>query len=237
MSPSGTGRGADASRERGDTASRRAASRIRWPWLSLALVLAALGASSAPGSSEALAFRRTAFEAGEAWRVLTMHLVHPWPRLALFDLGALCLFGGALERRSRSLLAASIAAAGLLAAAVVVGLRTDLETYRGASALVAGIWTALAIDCIGRGDRATRAAGALLLLAWVGKTAGESTGLWPTAWDVLPPGVERVAEAHAAGGFGGALAAIAARHATRWSAGTLAQTPTRCPAGRSSGMS
>jgi membrane associated rhomboid family serine protease len=217
--------GTGESREHSPTAARRAPFWTRSPWLSLALVLAALGASHAPGSVDALAFRRAAFEGGEAWRVITMHFVHPWPRLALFDLGALFLLGLALERRSRSLLVSSVGAAGLFAATAVIWLRTDLESYQGASALVAGVWTALAIECISRREHAARATGALLLLAWIGKTTAEFAGHWPASMEVLPPGVERVAEAHLAGGFGGAVAAVAALRRTRM--GNVIGTPLR----------
>lgn len=182
---------------------------MRWPWLSLTLVLAALVASSVPAGPEALSFQREAFESGELWRVLTMHLVHPWPRLALFDLTALLLFGLALESRSRAALAASGCAAALLAAVVVVLLRSDLESYQGASAIVAGWWAALAVDRLTAHDRGGRAVGALLLVACAGKTVAELAGFGLATAAVLPPGVERVGEAHLAGAVGGAMAAVA----------------------------
>ena len=182
----------------------------RGPWLSAAFVTVALLATNVGGLGEALAFRRAAFEAGEIWRALTLHFVHPWPQLALADLGVLLLLGSVLEQRSRSRLVAIWFAAGLLASTTVVLWRPDLHSYQGSSALVAGMWTAVAVDCLTSSNR-SRVAGGLLLLLWAGKTACELAGTWPMALGILPIGVEGVAEAHLAGGLGGgSVAALSA---------------------------
>ncbi|MGE3970331.1 MAG: rhomboid family intramembrane serine protease [Porticoccaceae bacterium] len=179
----------------------------RFPRCTAAVVAVALLASFAPGFAARLVYERGAIETGELWRLASAHLVHEWPRLALFDLGALLVLGAWLERRGCALLVATFAAAASLASAAVWFLRADLARYQGASALVAGALVAAAVTAIV--DRSRERVLALALLgAWIAKTCAELAGVWPAAWSPVPAGVESVAVAHAAGGLAGAGAAL-----------------------------
>lgn len=195
-------------------AVRARAGRI--PFATLAFVIAALGVSFAPESSglrETLVLDRAAFLHGEFWRALSGHLVHGWPALALFDVGAIAILGAWIEQRSRGELAIAIALSALLASATVLAFRPDLAVYEGSSAIASALFVVCALDLLRTPlDRVTAAIASIALVGFVAKLVLEGTGLWARPAFASMEGVESVALAHAAGGIAGALVALSAAH-------------------------
>lgn len=179
--------------------------RVRPPWLTLVFVAAATWVSFGPGSAwlaGQLVLERAACLHGEVWRLLGAHLVHGWPELALFDLGAIALLGALVEQRSRALLGSTLLLAALIAGAAVLALRPDLALYQGSSALASALFVVAAAG-LGRPWRR------VALVAFAAKLALEAAGLWSSP--AQPGSVETVALAHVAGALAGALAALAGR--------------------------
>ena len=73
---------------------------VPWPWHSLLLGAVAVGAWLIFGPApEAWVYRRDAIAGGEWWRLLTGHWVHSDGSHAIWDVGALVLFGVLFEAR------------------------------------------------------------------------------------------------------------------------------------------
>jgi rhomboid family GlyGly-CTERM serine protease len=114
--------------------------RASIPWRTLAIAAAALVVAAMPGLRPSLVLESGALRAGEAWRLLTGHLVHGsgyhllWNVLALIVLGL--LFERTLGRRLWTLL-------GLSAVVVSCGLLVldpKLSSYVGLSGLLNGFF-------------------------------------------------------------------------------------------------
>lgn len=186
--------------------------RTRVPWLTFGLVAAAVWVSFGPGApwlADRLVFDRAALLQGEAWRLLGAHLVHGWPQLALFDLGAIAVCGALIEQRSRSLLGYTLLLAAVCASGSVLMLRPDLALYQGSSALASALFVVAAAGL-------TRAPASTLLVAFALKLALEAAGAWPSP--ATPAGVETVALAHVVGALAGTFVALAEHRSarTRW---------------------
>jgi hypothetical protein len=192
---------------------------LRIPWCTLVLVCAAALVSALPAPwSAPLVLEREAVRAGELWRIVSGHLWHGEAALAAWDLGALALLGGWIERRSRAELIAASGAGALLAGLAVVALRPDLDSYQGSSALASALLTTGCLHLLGRsGDGFARAAAALALLLLLAKLALESVGLWPSVALAGSGELESVAVAHLAGASAGVLVRCAFDLAARQS--------------------
>ena len=194
-------------------AARARAGRV--PVVTAAFVAFALLASFGPESAwlaETLVLDRAAFLGGEVWRAFSGHLVHGWPALAFFDLGAIAILGAWIEQRSRVELAVTIALAALLSSAAVIALRPDLSIYQGSSALASALFVVCAGDLLRTPHaRVGVAIARIALVVFVGKLVLESTGLSAGRTFAGIDGVESVALAHATGALAGALVALRTR--------------------------
>ncbi len=183
-----------------------------WPWCTLGFVALALWVSFGPWAAElrpALQLEPGSFAAGELWRVMTAPLVHGWPELAAFDLGAIALLGSVLERRSRLDVAISLPLAALLSAGAVLALRSDLTSFTGSSALASALFVLFALRLWQRSTgvgHAGRWLAALGLALFAGKMALEAAGVLPSSAGLAARGVESVPAAHIAGALAGVLA-------------------------------
>ncbi len=182
----------------------------RLPVCTLAFVCAAALVSAGPAAWQShLAFEREAVLAGEWWRIGSGPLLHGALALACWDLGALALLGGWVERRSRAELLAALGLGALFSGVAVLWLRPDLVSYQGSSALASALYVAGGLRLLQRGNgRVARGAAALALLGLAAKIVLESTALWPSPARVGPGALESVAVAHAGGAFAGALARV-----------------------------
>ena len=173
------------------------------PWVPV-LVLAAAAALAALGGDvvrETLRYERDALESGEAWRLLTAHLVHlGWGHVAM-NIAALGLI--------RLIVADTFTTVDWIAAAVLSAVGIDLglyvlspgvEWYVGLSGVLHGLIAAAALMLL----RAQPMIGALLgggvlLKLLVEQTAG------PLALSESAAGGAVIAEAHVYGAAAGAV--------------------------------
>jgi len=179
----------------------------RLPLLALALVASSGALLCAPGLAEALSFERERL-AREPWRLLSGHLVHD-PALATVDLTVLLVLGAWWELRSRARFAwILLVSAGFASLALVVC--TSFARYTGSSALGSGLLLAAALSLALEPEGRARWLGWLLVAAFAAKCALELSGAGALFVD-LPEGMHLAAAAHAAGGLGGGLVALAGR--------------------------
>lgn len=204
--------------------SRPLARVAGWPWCTLGFVGLALCVSFGPWAPELhprLRFEPDSPSAHAIWRALTSPLVHGWPGLAAFDLGAIALLGSVLERRSRRDVVISLPLAALLSAGAVAVVRSDLSSYSGSSALASALFVLFALRVWQSGSRERRSArwlAAVALGLFAGKVSLEVAGLWPDLAGLSARGVESVPTAHAAGALAGVLTFLYRAHRARaWS--------------------
>lgn len=190
---------------------RRAATDGGLPACTLVFVACAVVVELAPASAAWLGFERAAIARGEVWRLLTGHLVHGAARLSLLDLTAFALFGAWVERASRRLFGAVLAASAIVSSLAVLFL-TEYERYVGSSALVSGLLAAAALLVLRSSrQRAARFVALTLLGLFAGKVVLELLGAWPAALGGLPSGYQPVAAAHLGGALGGGAVVFALR--------------------------
>jgi len=176
-----------------------------FPWIATALAGASLLLSLLPGWAEALQYDREAVSAGQAWRPITGQLVHWSVRMTLVDLAMLTVLGAWVERRSRALLAATLAGAAALVAAGVQFQAREVAVYRGSSGLAAAVFTVVALDLLldVRRRRVGRSLGALALLLLLAKTVWEMRAGTALVAGPLPAQVRVAPVAHLAGMLAG----------------------------------
>ncbi len=173
------GRRQGAWRHRGE---RRSAALPDFPWVTAAVALAALLVHACPPLAGALELDRAALARGEAWRLVTGHLVHFSAEHLVLDVLAFLALGLACERRAPRLTRAALGAAALAVSAGVLALSPAIARYRGLSGLDATLCAVLATTVLAPGgqDRGKAAlparvhlAAALLGAAFLGKLGFE----------------------------------------------------------------
>lgn len=144
----------------------------------------------------------------QPWRLLTGHLVHYSLEHLAWDLTVFVGLGVACEMQSRGRTAVALLLA-LSALAVGVPLLTpEIVTYRGLSGLDAALFALLAARCLRRPAAIARTAGAVALLALIGKVAWETvTGVPLFLGDTR--GLTVIPAAHLLGGLAGLAAGLA----------------------------
>jgi len=149
----------------------------RLPLLTLLLGGLAAIASLSPALACALQFDRTLIASGQIWRLFTGHFAHWTASHLAWDLAAFTLLGILLERRSRPLLAATLAASSLSISGAVVALQPEPATYRGLSGIDCALFAAFAMrslaDARAVGRRLHLLLSALALFGLLAKLAAE----------------------------------------------------------------
>lgn len=134
------------------------------PVVTLLIAAGSLAAALLAGADELLVYDRGRVLAGEAWRLLTGHVVHFSPSHAGWDLAVFALAGGWLERHDRAaylrLLALTVAACGAWFLAVL----PDMARYGGLSGLASAAVVSLTLQGIRHGGQARPLWAAVLLL-------------------------------------------------------------------------
>lgn len=159
-----------------------------------------------------LAWDRGAIAGGEYWRLWSGHFVHWGAAHALTNGLLLGVLGLGLERAAAAGSLRRFAAWAWLVAPLLISLALPLlapamDSYRGASGLVAMLVVALCVDAwIGRSERLL---GAVLLGALLLKTGLEGAGVGLAS--SLPAGVEVAWQVHVLGGLVGWLWAVGCR--------------------------
>jgi len=201
------------------------------PVVTAALCLAALGVH-ALGLGDALQYERGAIAAGQIWRLFTGHLAHWSADHLVWDVAALALLGGLVERRGRGRYAGLLIAGGGAISLGLLVVDPGLAAYRGLSGLDAMLFVALALDLVRDAVRSRDACGvaggALLLAGLAAKILAEQ--LAGASVFVAQVGAVEVAPLAHAIGAAWATAVVAAR-ATR-SASVAASRAAGSPAAR-----
>lgn len=129
------------------TQTRRSHGGFEMPWLTgLWVALAILLWAGFGPAPVGLVFDRAAIASGEAWRLLTGHLVHSDAGHALWDIGALAIIGGMMEAqgRGRMLLAMFI---GVVAVDICLWwAMPGLEFYCGLSGVLNTLFVVALVD-------------------------------------------------------------------------------------------
>lgn len=92
-----------------------------------------------------LEYDRTAFAAGEVWRLVTGNLVHWSVEHACLDVGAFAIVGWMFERRLRGIYAPLLIASGLCVGLTLWLGEPQLERYRGFSGVNSAQFAAVVI--------------------------------------------------------------------------------------------
>lgn len=153
------------------------------PWLTVttALCTLLLAGASLGGFAQ---YDRSAILRGEVWRLVTGHFSHWSPSHLGYDLFAFAILGAICERRDRRLFAAVSVATAFAVSLFLLMFRSDVEIYRGLSAIDSALWM---LAVFGLGERHPRLAVLLasLFLAKVIIEAG-SGSLFVDGITVLP---------------------------------------------------
>jgi rhomboid family GlyGly-CTERM serine protease len=181
------------------------------PLLAAALAIFALAAGLSPATASILEFDRVAIASGQFYRLLTGHLAHWSFDHLLWDVVMFATLGAFLERSSRWLLLAVLAAAAPAVSAAIWLLQPDMLVYRGLSgvdsALFAAALVILLIDAVRSGHKRLTAVVGLLALGFAAKVGFEmSTGITLFV-DSQNAGFTPLPLAHAVGAASGGIAA------------------------------
>lgn len=179
------------------------------PWVTGLLLAATAGLWLYFGPApEALVFDRTTLARGEWWRWLSGHLVHSDAPHALWDIAALGLIGGLMERNGRLRMAAA-GLAGLVAVNVcLMWCLPQLERYCGLSGMLNALFVVALADLWRlRRHPAIPLAGLILIMKLALEMATHQSLVADLRWPSVP-------EAHLAGCVGG-LAFLAVERLSR----------------------
>ena len=162
-------------------------------------------AAAGPRALVALAYQRDAILRGQAWRLLTAHVVHLSARHLAWNLAGLALPWLVFARRLGAAAWSAVAvAAGLAASLGMLMLHPEVRAMAGLSAVVHGLMAAGGVAEVRRGRRLAW----LFLAALAAKLVFEQLG-GPVAAGFL--GGTIAVDAHAWAAMAGALAALAVR--------------------------
>lgn len=191
-------------------------------WIAVAGVVALACAAQAAGLVPALRYDRAAIAAGEAWRLLTGHLVHLGAMHLALNAAGLVLVAALVGPHMR--LPAWGTAFVVSALAISAGLwlvAPGLDWYVGLSGVLHGLLVAGAAAAIG--ERRERLFAGTVLAAVAAKLVWEQT-TGPTPGTAALAGGPVVVDAHLFGALGGlatALGRLAWRRATGPGNGSL----------------
>lgn len=180
------------------------------PYRSFLLAAAASAAAALPFLGQWFEYQREAILGGEIWRLFTAHLVHAggthllWDGIPLVVLGF--LFEAYLGRRFWTVLAISCLAVG----GGLLLVESGLDTYRGLSGILNGIWVAGALAGAAAEKQAGRRGLSRLYLFCVildlGKIWFETVTGHPIFTDSANLGGTAIPWSHALGAAGGFVA-------------------------------
>jgi rhomboid family GlyGly-CTERM serine protease len=189
--------------------------RAPLPWRSLALAAAALVAAAAPGALSLLQLDRGALLGGEAWRLVTGHLVHASPAHLWWDVLPLVAIGFLFEQALRRRFWIALAASTFTVSLGLLLLDPALGAYCGLSGVLNALWVAGALLAARAEERDGRRHWALVyrtcVLAGLAKVAAEAWLGVPLLTGGSDLGAHPVPLAHALGALGGLAALVPSR--------------------------
>jgi len=185
--------------------------------LCLGLSALALVVFLVPGAPDLLAYDRGALLSGEAWRLLSGHLVHWSSEHLIWDVAAFAVLGALCESRSRRRFVLCLTGAATLIPAFLWIAQPAMERYAGLSgidsALFALLGAQLLADEARRGGALAFGMGVAFALAFAFKIGFELALGQPLFAGNLGPGVSPTPLAHCAGAGVGLLCALPRRFA------------------------
>lgn len=168
------------------------------PWLTAALVTAAVLLALWPAGQTLAVFERAAILRGEVWRLATGHLVHFNGVHLAWNLAVVLLAGVMAERArpvaTRWFLLTAPAVLGL----ALLGIESDLEHYAGLSGIATGLVVLVGLHWLGGAAR-DRWSGVAVLVLVALKITGEWTGRTPAFVDLTAEHIRIVPLVHLAG--------------------------------------
>ncbi len=149
-----------------------------WPWLTIAVAMAAAAAWAMPGAAEWLEWRRAGEGLGAIGRLWSANLAHWTGSHFAWDLAAWVALGWVCERQGRALMALCIALAAPAIVLAVAATEPGLWSYRGLSGLDSALFILaagrLGAEAIADRRRWTAASAGLLVAGFIGKTLYET---------------------------------------------------------------
>jgi rhomboid family GlyGly-CTERM serine protease len=126
----------------------------RVPWATFGFAAAVLVVGLSRSWSAALELNRDPLAHGAWWCVFTAHFTHWNTEHLAWDLAAFLVCGGFIERQTRAVLIATIAASAVLVSVAVLVLAPEIEIYRGLSGVDAALFTVVAVELMRRAHAA-----------------------------------------------------------------------------------
>jgi rhomboid family GlyGly-CTERM serine protease len=180
------------------------------PYRTLAVAAAACVVAAVPGSLFFLQYHREGILSGEAWRMLSGHIVHAGPTHFMWDIAGLLAIGFLFEEA----LGARFWTTWIVSAVTIsVGLilfDPDLVAYCGLSGVLNGLWVAGSVAAANREHGRGRVALTWFYRSCLAVLAAKLTleGFMGQAifTDAASLGADPVPHAHVMGALGGVLA-------------------------------
>ena len=147
--------------------------KLRLPFLTLTVAIAAVGIHLLPGAPALLEFDRAAIAQGELWRWLSGHLTHFESNHLVWDVGVLLLLGWGAEQESRRRFIRTVLWSATAISAAVWCWQPHLTQYRGLSGVDSALFGLTAGSLLRRRNRAGVVLGFVALLAIGGKSVLE----------------------------------------------------------------
>ena len=192
---------------------------VRIPYRTLATAAAAWVAAAVPGSLSLLQYHREGILSGEAWRVLSGHVVHAGTTHLTWDVAGLLAIGFLFEEALGArywtvwIVSAVTISTGLLL------FDLDLAAYCGLSGVLNGLWVAGSVAAADRERRRGRVGRAwfygICLAVLAAKLAFETLTGHAIFTNAASLGADPVPHAHVMGALGGLLAVFACSFRSR----------------------
>ena len=185
---------------------------VRIPYRTLAVAAAAWVVAAVPGSLSFLNYDREGILSGEAWRVLSGHIVHAGATHLMWDVAGLLAIGFLFEEALGARYWTTWIVSAVTIAVGLLLFDPDLAAYCGLSGVLNGLWVAGSFTAANRERRRGRSAltwfyrSCLAVLA--AKLAVESFMGQAIFTDAASLGADPVPHAHVMGALGGLLAVL-----------------------------
>jgi len=184
----------------------------RPPYRTLAVAAACVAAAAADALSP-LRYDRVGILGGEAWRLLSAHLVHASATHLVWDVAGLLAIGLLLEESLGDRYWTALLVSALTISFGLLFFDPHLAAYCGLSGVLNGLWVAGSLAAAGRERRRGRVAFTWFYRSCLGVLAAklvvEGVMVQGVFTDPVSLGADPVPHAHVLGALGGLLAAVA----------------------------
>ena len=153
--------------------------RIRWPLITMIIVVVCVAVPRWPTTEQFLQFDRATLLNGQIWRLITCYFAHWSASHEIWSVGAFAVLGLVGEVRDRRAFAICCIAAALACSLALLFFWPDVQIYRGMSGVDSALFTWLVVlnlraSSDHRHSAAHKVALGLLLIAFIAKVAWEA---------------------------------------------------------------